>query len=270
MTEVGGLCTRLIKHIPIDKKEIPTLTQTACATGTSGTTFFGMDDQNPLQKACHVLQDHWQHIAQHASQLHGHVGSHLQRLRATSPKGERSEQNSAHLRRRLASQSKASLTVTLRLLVQSIQLRVCCRKPAFASISMAEDFPSRGRGGADIDPDASQRDDRGDERSSKKRRKQQKRAEKFRLELEQLSSEERATLARNAAIHGDIARDVGFSGRKVSFNCLKFTVDVCHPRNCSLGWLGEPVAMSLTFGVKLFRDTGWVAVMRAPVLHGQV
>lgn len=204
-----------------------------------------MDDRNPLQKACHVLQDHWQHIAQHASQLHGHLGSHLQRIRATSTKGERSEQNSAHFRRRLASPSKASLTFTLRLLVQSIQLHVCCRKPAFASISMAEDFPSRGRGGADIDPDASQGDDRGD-KSSKKRRKQQKRAEKFRLELEQLSSEERAALARNAAVHGDIARDVGFAGRKVSFNVSNCTVDVCQPCNCSLGWLGEPIAMSLT------------------------
>ena len=94
---------------------------------------------------------------------------------------------------------------------------------------MAEDFPSTGNGGADIDPDASQGADRGDDKSSKKRRKQQKRAEKFRLELEQLSSEERAALARHAAIRGEIGRDVGFAGRKVSFTCSRGAVNVVNP-----------------------------------------
>ena len=43
-----------------------------------------MDDHNPVQQACRVLQSHWQHIAGHAAQIHGHVGTHLQLLRASS------------------------------------------------------------------------------------------------------------------------------------------------------------------------------------------
>ena len=98
-----------------------------------------------------------------------------------------------------------------------VKLRhLICRQPAFASISLAGELPSKGRGGADIDTDLPQGRDKG----STKRRKAQKKAEKFRSELEQLTSEERAGLARTAAITGVSAREVEVAGRKVWFLLL--------------------------------------------------
>lgn len=78
---------------------------------------------------------------------------------------------------------------------------------------MADNFPSQGRGGADVDEEIPQDADR----KSKKRRKAHKKAEKLRQELEKLSPKDRVGLARNAAITGVSAREVEFEGRTVSF-----------------------------------------------------
>lgn len=76
---------------------------------------------------------------------------------------------------------------------------------------MAEHFPATGRGGADPDDNNAHEADR----KSKKRRKAHKKAEKLRQELEALTAEERAGLARDAAVSGISAREVEFEGRKV-------------------------------------------------------
>ena len=84
-------------------------------------------------------------------------------------------------------------------------------KPAFASITMAEDKSSRGRRHQESAGDSAG----GDDTAPKKKRKRQRKAEELRHVLEQMPADERLKFAREAAITGLSARDVGFTDRKV-------------------------------------------------------